>query len=144
MKSFLLFIALLCAIALSGSPASSSANTSSAARVERAQMTFAQPVELIGYTLQGQYLFVHDDAAMARGEACTYVYKGLVEKPKNLVVAFHCTPAERNKVDYFTVRTLPNTAGVIELREFQYAGSTEAHVVPTNLHTVHVASPPMK
>jgi hypothetical protein len=37
-------------------------------------------------------------------------------------------------VDYFTVRTSENPLGEVELREFQFAGSTEAHLVPTNQH----------
>lgn len=93
-------------------------------------MKFDQPVELLGVTLKGEYLFVHDDTTMARGEACTFVYKGLAELPRNLVVSFHCLPAVRGKVANFTVRTSQTSAGKAELREFQFAGSTEAHLVP--------------
>ena len=42
---------------------------------------FDYNVTLMDIPLKGEYLFVHDDAAMARGEACTYVYKGVDEKP---------------------------------------------------------------
>jgi len=97
-------------------------------------MKFDQPVKLMGATLKGEYLFVHDDEAMARGEACTFVYKGEAENPNNLVVSFHCTPAVRGKVDYFTVRTLLTSPGQYELREFQFRGSTEAHLVPVSQH----------
>ena len=76
MKSFLLFIALLCAVTLSSSSAPSVTNAANAAKKERAVMKFNQPVKLMGVTLKGEYLFVHDDEAMARGEACTFVYKG--------------------------------------------------------------------
>ena len=93
-------------------------------------MIFSQPVKLMGVTLKGEYLFVHDDEAMARGEACTFVYKGNAEIAKNLVASFHCTPAERGKVAHFTVRTLLASPGQYELRELQFAGSTEAHLVP--------------
>jgi len=89
-------------------------------------------VKLMGATLQGEYLFVHDDEAMARGEACTYVYKGVAEVANKLVVSFHCTPAPRTKVANFTVRTLLTTPGHPELREFQFAGSTETHLVPVS------------
>jgi hypothetical protein len=130
MKSFLLFIALLCAVTLSSSTAPSVTNAASAAKKERAVMTFTQPVTLMGVTLKGEYLFVHDDQAMARGEACTFVYQGNAEITGKLVVSFHCTPLERPKVRNFTVRTLLTSPGQYELREFQFGGSTEAHLVP--------------
>ena len=130
MKSFLLFIALLCAVMLSTSSAPSVTNAANAARKERAVMQFNQPVKLMGLTLKGEYLIVHDDAAMARGEACTFVYKGVAEIPDKLVVSFHCTPIERAKVANFTARTVLNSFGENELREFQFAGSTESHLVP--------------
>ena len=143
MKSFLLFVAFLCAVTLSGSSAPSVTNAANTPKTQRAEMQFAQPVELMGVTLQGVYLFVHDDAAMARGESCTFVYKGLNETPKNLVATFHCMAAGRNKVAHFTVRTSPNSLGELELTEFQFAGSTEAHLVPAHPHDAHVAIAPM-
>lgn len=130
MKSFLLFVALLCAVTLSSSSAPSVANAANAPKKDRAVMKFTQPVKLMNVVLNGEYLFVHDDAAMARGEACTFVYKGVAENRDKLVVSFHCTPAERSKAASFTVRTLLTAPGQIEVREFQFAGSTEAHLVP--------------
>jgi hypothetical protein len=48
---------------------------------------------------------------------------------ETLVTSFHCTPTQRLKVDSFIVRTeLMN--GFNELREFQFNGDTETHVVP--------------
>ena len=130
MKSFLLFIALLCAVTLSSGSTASVTNAANAPNKQKAVMKFTEPVKLMGVTLLGQYLFVHDDAAMARGEACTFVYKGVAENPDKLVVSFHCTPAERTKVASFTVRTQLISPGVTELREFQFENSTEAHLVP--------------
>ena len=138
MKSFLLFIALLCVVTLSSSSAPSVTNASNAARKEQAVMKFDQPVKLMGVTLKGEYLFVHDDAALARGEACTFVYKGLNETPRKLVASFHCTPEARSMVAHFTVRTLQTSPGQYELREFQFSGSTEAHLVPVAQHDAHV------
>ena len=115
MNSFVLFAALLCALTLSSSsvpPVSSGAGIN---RLQRAEMNFAHPVELMGVTLKGDYLFVHDDQAMVRGEACTFVYKGLNEEPKNLVATFHCVPAARNQVAHFTVRTSRNEMGQLRL-----------------------------
>jgi len=130
MKSFLLFIALLCAVTLSSSSAPSVTNAANAEKKQRATMKFNQPVKLMGVTLKGEYLFVHDDEAMARGEACTYVYKGDAEVPEKLVVSFHCTPVPRDKVAHFTVRNMLASPGQYEVREFQFAGSTESHLVP--------------
>ena len=128
MKSWVLFAALLMFVAL-GTTATVASKAPTAAKKQKAVMTFSQPIMLQGVMLKGEYLFVHDDAAMARGEACTYVYKGDAEIPGKLVVSFHCTPSDRLKVSSFTVRT-ELISGVSELREFQYAGETEAHVVP--------------
>ena len=130
MKSVLLFIALICAVTLSGSSTPSVTSAASAAKKEQAVMKFTQPVKLMGFTLQGEYLFVHDDAAMARGEACTFVYKGVAAVSSKLVVSFHCTPATRTKVTAFTVRTVLVSPGVNELKELQFRNSTEAHLVP--------------
>lgn len=140
MKSLLLFIALLCVITLSISSASSPTIAANPANKERAVMKFNRPVQLMGLTLKGEYLFVHDDEAMARGEACSYVYKGVAEVAKKLVVAFHCTPVERAKATKFTVRTLQTLPKQNEVMEFQFRGSTEAHLVPVSIsvHAEHV------
>ncbi|SRR5712692_3531389 len=133
MKTVLLFVALLCAAALSSNSSSSVAGVASSKQKERAVTKFDQPVRLLGVVLKGEYLFVHDDAAMMRGETCTFVYKGLVETPDRLVISFHCLPEARNKVATFTVRTEQVSPGISEVREIQFAGSTEAHLVPTRL-----------
>jgi len=143
MRSFVFLIALLFVVTLSSSSAPTVTNAAKAARTEKAAITFDRPVTLMDVTLKGQYLFVHDDAAMARGEACTYVYKGTAENLDNLVVSFHCTPVQRYKADYFTVRTSPGATGDFELREFQFKGSTEAHVVPMHQHEAHVTIAPV-
>jgi hypothetical protein len=143
MKSFLLFIALLCAVTLSSSSPPFVTNAANAAKKERAIMKFSQPVNLMGVTLKGEYLFVHDDAAMLRGETCTFVYKGDGEIPDKLVVSFHCTPAARDKVADFTFRTLLTSSGQLELTEFQFGGSREAHLVPVTQHAAHVTIAPL-
>jgi len=128
MKSLFLLGALLLAVVLSSSSAVTS-NASMAGNKHKAVTQFNEPVRLMGVTLKGQYLFVHDDAAMARGEACTFVYKGDAEIASKLVVSFHCTPVQRLKVGSFVVRTeLMN--GFNELREYQFNGDTEAHMMP--------------
>ncbi len=125
MKSLLILTALFCAVVISSSAGVASSPTGK----HKAITQFNDPVRLMGVMLKGTYLFVHDDAAMARGEACTFVYKGEAEISKNLVVSFHCTPTQRVKVGSFVVRTeLIN--GFNELREYQFKGHTEAHMTP--------------
>jgi hypothetical protein len=127
MKSLLLLTALLFAVVLSSAGVASKA--ANPAKKHKAVTVFTEPVKLMGTTLKGTYLFVHDDAAMARGEACTFVYKGEAELTNKLVVSFHCTPVQRLKVDSFVVRT-ELIKGFNELREYQFDGDAEAHMVP--------------
>src|SRR5436189_3690452 len=139
MKSFLLFLAVLAAIGWSTSSAPTITNAANTAVKERAEVKFDQQVTLMNVPLKGDYLFVHDDAAMARGEACTYVYKGLVANPENLVISFHCTPTTRVKAKHFTVRSEEVAPLRNEITEFQFAGSTEGHQVPkVSQHAEHV------
>jgi len=139
MKNFLFLIAMIGAVTFSGVLTTTVSDASGGVtKKERAVMKFNQPVQLMGETLKGEYLFVHDDEAMARGEACTYVYKGNAENANNLAVWFHCIPANRTKAATFVVRTVMTLPGRNEIREYQFAGSTEAHVVPLTQHTEHL------
>lgn len=138
MKSWMLLIALLSVGMLSAGTTPSVSEAANLAKKEQAVMKFNQPVELMGVTLKGEYLFVHDDEAMARGESCTYVYKGHAESAANLVVSFHCTPFERAKAAAFIVRTMLIAPGRYEITEYQFAGSTESHLVPPHQHWAHV------
>ena len=128
MKSLLLFLTLLCAVVLTST--SFADNKSPAARKQRATAQFNQPVVVQGVTLKGEYLFVHDEVVMARGEACTRIYKGNAEIASNLVVEFHCVPIQHDVAKYFVVRTQQRADGLIEVTEFQFKGDTEAHAVP--------------
>lgn len=136
MKTILLVAALLSIAILSNS--SIPPTTSAASVKEKAVARFDGNVTLMDIPLKGEYLFVHDDAAMARGEACTYVYKGAQEKPENLIVYFHCTPRIRAIAEHFIVRSLEVAPRHFEVREFQFAGSPEGHLVPVSLHAEHV------
>jgi len=142
MRSFLLFIALLSVVILSSS-SGLSVSAAEAGKKEKAVMNFDQPVRLMNVTLKGEYLLVHDDAAMSRGEACTFVYQGLNETPKKLVASFHCVPSARAKADSFRMRLSQLASGGYELTEFQFAGSSEAHLVPSNEHAEHVNIVPL-
>jgi len=131
MKRSLAFIALL-PIILFGAMQSQRTTATGARHKHQATVEFVEPVQLLNVTLQGRYLVVHDDDAMARGEACTFLYKA--DEPNKLVTSFHCIPVERRKVASFTFRTaLAPDGKTIELREIQFGGETEAHQVPINM-----------
>jgi hypothetical protein len=92
-----------------------------------------EPTLIVSVIVQGPVLFTHDDAKMARGEACTTVYLWEAGKTSGEEVAsFHCIPTSRKTVAAFTVRTKPNRDlgfGCI-LTEYQFAGDTEGHALP--------------
>ena len=138
MRRLLLFIAFLGALTVPNSMLPSVSTAANAGGKERAVTKFTEPIQLMGAQLKGEYLFVHDDEAMARGEACTYVYKGQAENVNNLVISFHCMPVAAAKAPYFRVRASVNMSGQYEITEFQFAGSTEVHLVPSNQHSAHV------
>src|SRR5678809_669359 len=92
MKSVAFFIVVLCALIIGS--VSMQTKASDTAHKQSAVTNFDRAVVLHGVTLKGEYLFVHDDAAMQRGEACTYVYEGNAPIPAKLVVSFHCVPIE--------------------------------------------------
>jgi len=129
MKTFILFLALVCVAVFTSTPAVGSKTF--VGHKQKGVAKFNSPVVLQGVTLKGEYLFVHDDSAMTRGEACTRVYKGDAELPSKLIVAFHCVPLERSKSAYFIVRTKQVTPDVAEVTEYQFKGDTESHGVPT-------------
>ena len=137
MKSIAFFLVVLCALIIGS--VSWDTQASNTTRKQSAVTHFDRAVILHGVTLKGEYLFVHDDAAMQRGEACTYVYEGKAPVPKNLVVSFHCIPVQRMKAKNFILRSVETSPGISELQEFQFAGDTEGHAVPTSIdHHVNV------
>jgi hypothetical protein len=103
-------------------------------KIEKAVVQFDEPVKLLDVILKGEYMFLHDEDKMAKGEACTWVYqKGKTGEFDKLVVSFHCIPINRDQpAKTFTVGvSMPNPAiGIPELLDYQFAGSLEAHRVP--------------
>ena len=114
---------VMCLLAMPGRAASP--------RIEKATVQFDEPVKLLNVILKGQYLFVHDEEKMARGEDCTYVYNYSNGKQGDLVVSFHCIPVTAQKADHFTITvSLQPGTNLMELSEFRFAGSAEGHKVP--------------
>ena len=125
MKRLLLAGSMLFAVMLL---AAFAANAKTDSKInERATVQFNQTVKLMNVFLRGEYLIVHDEGRMAKGEDCTYVY----DRAGKLVVSFHCTPVQRPKAASFKIVATPLTPdGVSEIKEIQFGGSTEAHIVP--------------
>ena len=96
---------------------------------------FTNPVLVTDQILMGPYLVVHDDARMERGEPCTTFYRfDPATGPKEEVVSFHCTPANRKLADKttFTQSEKLASVGIARLTEYQFAGDCEAHGIPAN------------
>ena len=133
MKGLLICIGFLFAVTVAGSPSPATGRAASSSHRQSAIAVFTKPVRLLGVILQGEYMFVHDDELMMSGNACTYVYKLEAGQPDKLVVSFHCIPTPREQVATFTVRTSPvsSESMLYEVQEYQFAGSSEAHQVPS-------------
>src|SRR6476619_3430477 len=54
---------------------------------------FMKPVKIGDRVLMGKYVIEHDNARMARGEPCTYIYAA--NDRRLPVVAFHCKHLDR-------------------------------------------------
>ena len=127
MKTLIFISVVLCTLIL-GSVSWKS--TAAEVQKRKAVTEFDKPVLVQGVVLKGKYLFVHDEAAMNRGEACTYIYKGEAEVRDNLVISFHCIHVNRPKMNHFVFRTRETSPGTIELVEFQFSGEKAGHGVP--------------
>jgi hypothetical protein len=94
-------------------------------------VNFTSPVQLDDQFLMGQYLFVHDDAKMARGEACTSIYRfDPARGPQEEILTFHCRPAHRDVCDKATFTVTDAGLDIPKLIEYQFAGDVEGHGVP--------------
>jgi hypothetical protein len=126
MKKLLFATATLAALVMIG--VFTAQATTETKKTDRATVQFTEPVKLLNVILKGEYLIVHDEEKMAAGQDCTYVY----DASGKLVVSFHCIPIERTKAKGFRVLTarVGTSNGPLEMKEYQFAGSTEAHQVP--------------
>lgn len=104
-----------------------------ASRKETQVVEFAETVKLTGVLLRGQYLLVHDEERMARGEPCTWVYAGTQIDEKKLVASFHCIHVDRDMAGALKVSFKRNNTPyeTPEITEIQFAGSRDGHKVPT-------------
>ncbi len=85
-----------------------------------------------GHILQGRYVIEHDNDRMARGEPCTHIYA--YNDRTMPVVAFHCTHLERDRAgdEHRRCSSTIGDGSMQKMLEFQFAGETAAHGVPTD------------
>jgi hypothetical protein len=99
---------------------------------QSAIVRFEHPTLVGRQILIGNYVIVHDEGKMTRGEPCTALY--LVGTPMRLldeVVSFRCIPHERKIVPSFVTTVSSNPElGIDMLTEYQFAGDSEGHGVP--------------
>jgi hypothetical protein len=100
------------------------------AKIDRAVVTFNEPVTLQGTVLHGRYLFLHHDGMMAKHRACVYVYTLAPEKEGQLIQSFHCIAITRELAAEFKVVTKATPRGLPEIIEVQFARTTQGHRVP--------------
>ena len=94
---------------------------------------FRRPTIVVSTLIQGNVVFEHDDARMARGEPCTTVYQFDVKRKirGEKLVEFMCTPHDREVVKKFeAICSKAEGAGPDRLVEYQFEGDTEGHGVP--------------
>jgi len=127
MRSRLLFGALILMVGLAAG--SVAAGGGAAPAVKWAVVNLSQPTMIAGTLVVGPVMFMHDDAKMARGEACTSVHRFWPTGAAEQIVAFHCKPRWVHAPGKFTA-SVKDTAGTRTLTEYQFADDAEAHGVP--------------
>jgi hypothetical protein len=94
-------------------------------------VNFVDAVVVKRQFVMGPVLIVHDDAKMARGEACTTFYRfDPARGPQEELVSFHCRPRQAESVDTTRLATVLTETGCKRLVEYQIAGDSEAHGIP--------------
>ena len=106
-------------------------------QVDVAVLEFTEKTELLGVTLFGKYVFIHDAQKKAEGKECLYVYEytsdakaPLANRFGKQVLAFHCQMVERpkSKIDVLTL-AMSKDSGIFEIKEIQFAGTDRGHRV---------------
>jgi hypothetical protein len=99
---------------------------------QSAIVRFEHPTRVGSQILIGNYVIVHDEDKMTRGEPCTALYHvGTQMFLLDEVVSFRCIPHERKIASSFVTTVSSNPAlGIDTLTEYQFAGNSEGHGVP--------------
>ena len=126
-----IFVGVLALVGLSTVSGVASRGDSAGPARRWAIVNITSPVQLGDQFLMGKYLIVHDDGKMARGEACTSIYRfDPARGPREEVVSFHCVPSQRDACANTTLTILGRGTDVPRLVEYQFAGDAEVHGVP--------------
>ena len=95
-------------------------------------VNFPDAVQVMDQIVMGPVLIVHDDQKMSRGEACTTFYRFTPGKgPREEILSFHCLPVQRTTVEHTKFSVVDTPVGCKRLTEYQIAGDSEAHGIPT-------------
>lgn len=101
-----------------------------AASRKSATTTFDRPTSVAGTVVQGRVLIVHDDEKMAKGEACTTIYRSESgSRQGKALVSFHCVPIQRPVTEHLRL-TCSTVGGTEVLKEYQFGRDREGHGVP--------------
>jgi len=134
----MLFLTLAVCLVMPASKTIAQSDKVQSDKVDMAVLEFTEKTELLGVTLLGKYVFIHDAQKKAEGKPCLYVYEyagGAAKTPLTSrlgkqILAFHCQMIERptSKIDVLTL-TMSKNAGIFEIKEIQFAGTGEGHRV---------------
>ena len=133
----MLFLTLAVLLMIPASKTIAQSDKIQANKVDMAVLEFTEKTELLGVTLLGKYVFIHDDQKKAEGKECLYVYEyngdSKTPLPSRLgkqVLAFHCEMVERpkSKIDVLTL-AMSKEASIFEIKEIQFAGTDKGHRV---------------
>jgi hypothetical protein len=99
---------------------------------QSAIVRFEHPTRVGSQILIGNYVIVHDEEKMTRGQPCTTLYRvGTRMRLTDEVVSFRCIPHERKIGPSFVTTVSSNPElGIDTLTEYQFAGDSEGHGVP--------------
>jgi len=133
MKARVLVFSLLVVGAMSIGTVASRAQ-GAAVPLTSAIVNFSDPVRVLDQLVMGPVLIVHDDQKMEQGEACTTFYRfDPARGPQEALISFHCTPVQRAvaATTRMTLSERDDAVGCRRLLEYQIAGESEAHAIPT-------------
>lgn len=132
------YFVLLSALGLFGIGAAPAPATCDNVRDE-AIVNFAEPVLVGTEWVMGRAVIVHDDAAKARGEACTFIYtQDKTSGQLKLVKAYKCERVQKATSDAFRIVTQRDANSNRVLSEVQFRGQPFSHeFVRDNAPHVH-------
>ena len=101
---------------------------------QQAAFDLSQDHKVDGVVLKaGKYLLVHQSHdAEHVGDACMFFYQPPRSAERNAVAKLHCRVSSGAEAKGFTIRTLPQPDGTLQLKSVQFAGSRDIHELVSN------------